>query len=131
MTRYEAITLALAVGNVVWPIVAYRLGRDHERKDRRDAWAREHAIREKDERERRINEVVNKYGQVSNEHQSAYGAHAMVRAGVKELSSDNEVREAVSRIERRWQPPPDKHPLGREAAQLKELDFFYSSRNWI
>jgi hypothetical protein len=74
--------------------------------------------RRRDERERRVGEVVEGFGRIIRDGERD-GVRAFLRAGAKELKSSDEVRDAVDRIVGRHGTAP--HPLGRNGAQTRQL----------
>lgn len=129
----DSDNLLIGAGGLILSALTYFAGVSRERKrqleDRSWQEQRDSAARADHAREQRIGAVAEEYSQLSHLKgmRIAAGIQGLLKAGVRTLHDDSEIREAVRRIDTRW--GPSEHVLGREREQiwqLSDLHAFFS-----
>src|SRR2546428_12790183 len=100
------VEIIVAIVGVGVSVLTYYLGRRAGRRER-----------DEDQRRDRIERVVSRYVAAATSGRDS-GPHALIGAGIRELSDDGEYRTALAMIAGRL----GRHPLGGTAEQLTRPD---------
>jgi|SRR3989304_4951695 len=104
-------TLLIGLAGLLFSVLTYFLGVRRGKQYRLE----DHRVREAQERQARIEKVIGGYIDLACSHPPQdSGPHALIRAGIRNLRGDGEIREALDTISHRT----GKHPLGRDANEL-------------
>ena len=107
----------IGILGVLVSVATYYLGRRAGREER-----------EADAREARVERLVDEYCRMAlGRPRLDSGPSALIKAGVAELHTNDEVREALRRISQRG----TGHPLGSKAEEMVQLDLLEGFREFV